>query len=106
MQFRTFTTQHTPAPRSACRLPRSALAFSHMPYHHGWLHAWEDNMRYIIPKTDVFRCNELRGALLLPMSFSCAVFCSGRSHMVSRCVLKPSATWYGADIEHSAHIIA
>ena len=52
----------------------------------GWLHPWEDKTRYISLKNEQNRCNALRGALLLPVSFPRAVFCSGsgRSQMVSR----------------------
>ena len=50
-------------------------------------------MRYIsLKKTSKNACNDIRGALPLPESFSRAVFCSGRSRMVLRCALGPSDT--------------
>ena len=56
------------------------------------MHPWEDIKRYIKTKNEQNRCNALRGALLLPVSFSRAVFCTGRSCMMIRYALKPSDT--------------
>ena len=57
-------------------------------------------MRYISLKNEQNRCNALRGALLLPVSFSRAVFCTGRTHTMSVCAAKLSNTSYGVVGEH------
>ena len=64
------------------------------------LQLWENTKRL---KT---ACNALRGVLLLPVSFSRAVFCTGRTRMTSVRAPKPSDTSSGAvhEYQHVRHV--